>query len=117
MAREMQCAKESTDSRDESTYLNDAIADDETRDCCAHSKTERDDARDTAESIYFGQDEIHWQHAAADKAEYHAYTAAKHAKCCPHMTDGLSHKGRRHTLSSLVNEPVACIAYQPQYCP
>ena len=81
MTREMQSTEKSTDTRDKTTYLNDAVSDDEACDGCAHSETQGDNAGDAAEGIHFGQDEFHCQHFAADKTEYHAYTTAEYAKC------------------------------------
>ena len=54
MVREMQCAEESSDTSDKSAHLNDAVLDDEACDGCTHSEAQGDDARDAAESIYFG---------------------------------------------------------------
>lgn len=113
MTWEVQSSEESADARYKTAHLNDAVSDDEACDGCAHSETQGDNAGDAAEGIHFGQDEFHWQHFAADKTEYHAYATAKHTKCCPYMSDGLPYKGCRYARSSLVNEPVACISYQP----
>jgi len=85
MAREMQCAEKSADACDKTAYLNDAISDDESCDCCTHAKAQRDDTADAAKHIYLWHYQFHWQHSTADKTKKHAHATTEYPKgqSCP----------------------------------
>jgi len=113
VAREMQGTEEAAQARNEAANLNDTVADKQSRDGCSHSETQGDDARNTAESIHFWQDQFQGQDAAAYEAEHDAEASAEHTECSPDIADGLAYKCRWNGFFLLVNDSVAYIAHQP----